>query len=256
MRLDGTSTEAMMASKYGTNYPDHIEGTSGSDSIWGFAGDDEIYGFGGVDWIFGGDGNDQIFGSYGADYLFGGANNDTIIGDDNFPGWGGADHLEGESGNDVLIGGEFADSLVGGSGRDIFAYYNYFYNPSSPSNPDVIWDFEDHAPASTIATDRIAVMGPAGTAANYKEFTIGYNNGYGLAQDFADYYIHKGADYVFVTDSVNGYLFADITDSDAIEMGFILMGLNDVSDFNYSNIVNVDNYNDNLYLNVNVYDFL
>jgi hypothetical protein len=133
---------------------------------------------------------------------------------------------------------------------------HYFYNPSSPSNPDVIWDFEDHAPASTIATDRIAVMGPAGTAANYKEFTIGYNNGYGLAQDFADYYIHKGADYVFVTDSVNGYLFADITDSDAIEMGFILMGLNDVSDFNYSNIVNVDNYNDNLYLNVNVYDFL
>jgi hypothetical protein len=43
--------------------------------------------------------------------------------------------------------------------------------------------------------------------------------------------------FVFVTDGIDGYLFADFMENGTLDMGIILKGLTSVSDFDFNNII-------------------
>ena len=97
-----------MATLYGGNSNNTLNGTTGNDSI---------YAGGGQDIAFGGAGNDFLDGGTGHDVQYGGAGDDTLIGGT------GYDRMFGEDGNDLLIGDDLDfDDLFGGAGNDtIFA---------------------------------------------------------------------------------------------------------------------------------------
>jgi hypothetical protein len=112
-----------MATIFGGNGPNNIDGTSeddeiysgnGPDNVDAGAGNDTIFGGNGPDEIEGGDGDDVIDGGSGPDDLFGGAGNDTIT------GGSGPDTLYGGDGDDVLISTGDADEFFGGAGSDTF----------------------------------------------------------------------------------------------------------------------------------------
>lgn len=119
-----------MATIYGGNGKDDIDGTSGDDVIYsgngkdevdGGGGNDIIYGGNGKDEIEGGDGDDTVFGGNSPDELFGGAGNDSIDGGngpDELFGGAGNDSLSGGAGDDEIEGGEGDDSIDGGQGQD------------------------------------------------------------------------------------------------------------------------------------------
>lgn len=95
---------------------DTINGGAGNDTLLGEAGNDSLSGEAGKDSLLGGDGNDS---------LFGGADNDTLsgdAGDDSLDGGDGADSVLGGAGNDTLHGGAGNDTLSGGSGMDYAVY--------------------------------------------------------------------------------------------------------------------------------------
>lgn len=96
-----------MATKYGTNGSDYINGTSKNDKLYGKAGDDSLYGKAGNDYLDGGDGYDYLIGDKGKDKLSGGY---------------GDDYLFGGKDNDKLTGDYGYDYLVGGSGADKFVF--------------------------------------------------------------------------------------------------------------------------------------
>jgi Ca2+-binding RTX toxin-like protein len=221
----------------GTNASDVIDGFEGDDYIWGFGGVDYIAGGEGVDHVFAGDGDDVVDGEGGGDWLFGDGGNDII--------WGGVgvDHLFGGYGDDSLYGGYSSggwgmDYLTGGPGRDTFFFESYDSDPWS--DPDHITDFQATAARSWGPYDKIDMGGPAGTTSNYFETMIAYNGGFDLARNFANYYISEGATYVFITDSVNGYFFSNVTGySDHANNGVVLEGLTTLSDFSHQNIVDL-----------------
>lgn len=91
----------------GTQYGDHLVGTSGPDLICAGAGNDRIEGLGG---------NDVVFAGAGDDIVFGGPGDDVISGDL------GRDRLVGGSGRDLLSGRTRRperDVLNGGVGADV-----------------------------------------------------------------------------------------------------------------------------------------
>lgn len=69
---------------------------------------------------YGTDGAEYIQGGSAGDFLYGYARNspDTDTGGDSIVGQGGADHIEGGGGDDVLQGGLGDDVLIGGPGAD------------------------------------------------------------------------------------------------------------------------------------------
>lgn len=140
----------------GTNYADHIQGSSGNDAINGFAGDDWIAPGKGNDIVRGGEplspsergidivdysnadgaveinlnlqGTSQDTGSMGHDTLIGiegisgSQYGDRLIGDNgnnSIYGNAGDDQIEGRSGNDSIVGGAGNDDIWGGRGDDI-----------------------------------------------------------------------------------------------------------------------------------------
>jgi hypothetical protein len=212
-----------MALKKGTPNGELIEGTDGQDTILGLGGDDTIIAYGDIDTVYGGDGNDQIYGGDDLDHLFGEANNDYIFGE------GGPDQISGGDGTDFICGGEDADLLSGGDQADVFYFAAL---DSDPMDPDHIWDFRGFgpvAPRGLGAYDKIAVDGPGGTFSNYFELSIGYDQGYYAARSAAVDQMWGTTDplrYVFVTDGVDGYLFADTNNDGLIENGIVLVGLN------------------------------
>lgn len=117
----------IMATIYGDNTPNVIEGTDQDDRILGWlksnktadqgpsSDEDELYGHDGRDTIYGGAGDDYISGGGGDDTLYGGASDDEIYGDegdDIIDGGVGDDNISGDEGDDVLKGGAGDDYLI------------------------------------------------------------------------------------------------------------------------------------------------
>jgi Ca2+-binding RTX toxin-like protein len=226
---------------FGGSNDDILKGGKGLDALYGEGGDDWIYGGADTDWLSGDDGNDHLFGEDGCDQLYGGDGGDELYGGEL------NDWLVGNQGNDILVGGGDADGLTGGSGYDTFQFEfpkDWLFVPpdSSVDNPDQIMDFSS-------ADDLIDLQGwdlnPL--PAQYAEDTIGYNAGYAAAKMHAESLFDGGTRYVFVTDKVDGYLFVDWLQADddeqfpglyeGAEMGVILVGLTNVSDFDFTDII-------------------
>lgn len=102
-----------MATQYGTNGNDVIDGTTGNDTLYGLDGDDIISGYAGNDILKGGDGNDTLKGGNGDDTLYGGAGNDTLF------GGLGNDYLSGGAGDDIMRGHGGDDTYVVDSANDM-----------------------------------------------------------------------------------------------------------------------------------------
>ncbi len=208
---------------FGGSNSDYIGGGDGFDQLYGQRGNDLISGDDGNDWILGGSGNDNLFGGDDPDQLYGDSGNDSIYGEGT-----GNDDLHGGSGNDLLNGGAGGDFLAGDSGNDTFKFFDSY--ESSANSPDQIMDFN--------AQEDVIDMPVAGTAANYIEFSIGNGSGYNTARTVAEFFLNGGGDvFAFVTDQVDGYLFADLDGNGTIDTGVILEGLTSLSDFNHLDIV-------------------
>ena len=69
-----------MATIYGSNYSEIIDGTSNSDVIYAYGGNDDVYGYGGFDSLYGGAGNDVLDGGSGDDDLYGGTGVNDLYG--------------------------------------------------------------------------------------------------------------------------------------------------------------------------------
>jgi len=211
------------------DFDDQIDGASGRDYLYGLGGNDVLYGGYETDFLYGGTGNDVLGGGTGAftDFLWGDAGNDVLAGGDgNDQIWGGAD-------NDVLQGGRGQDLMTGGSGRDFFDYRT---DPNSTSyrDSDIIYDFNTFEDSIT--------MPWAGTSFNYREDWVERDgsaaNTFGSAATAAYHIINQtGADYVFISDRVDGYLFADRNNDGGIDMMITLRGLDELSDFSRTDIV-------------------
>lgn len=102
----------------GRSGADEIRGGVGADDLYGGRGNDVIYGDSAFDRLFGEDGNDDLSGGTGSDQIDGGDGDDTLFGNT------GADSLFGGSGNDALSGGSGADYLSGGDGDDYLIGHN------------------------------------------------------------------------------------------------------------------------------------
>ena len=212
---------------------DIIKGGKGLDQLYGEGGDDWIYGGADRDWLFGGDNHDHLFGEGGPDEMYGDSGDDELYGGDE------GDLLNGGPGQDILVGGSGTDWLTGGSEPDrfLFIHASLFENDSPSSAPDMIMDF------NWKEGDIVIVEGSeqAPSFDNYIEATIA-SAGYDAAKQHAEsLLLNSDLAYAFVTDGVDGYLFVDAQSggpvSDAeIEMGIILVGLGDDSDFAWTNV--------------------
>jgi Ca2+-binding RTX toxin-like protein len=117
-----------MATIWGNDSGNTLNGTAFADVIYGRSGDDAIQGLGGNDVIYGEWGNDRLVGGAGRDTLDGGAGNDWLgdpysgdDGDDRMVGGAGFDQINGGAGNDNLDGGADNDTIKGGTGNDTMA---------------------------------------------------------------------------------------------------------------------------------------
>jgi Ca2+-binding RTX toxin-like protein len=209
---------------FGGSNNDIFDGGPGLDGLYGGGGDDEIAGGADTDWILGEDGNDDLFGGDGSDELHGGPGFDELFGGE------GSDLLNGGAHGDILWGGAGGDALTGGSSYDTFKYI-FPVSESSVDNPDQIMDF---SATEGDLIDLSETMGP--TAFNYAEDTIS-GSGCNDAKLYAASLLDGSNMYAFVTDQVDGYLFADFNEDGTIDTGIILVGLTKVSDFDYYNML-------------------
>jgi Ca2+-binding RTX toxin-like protein len=219
---------------FGGPNDDTIKGGKGLDALYGEGGDDWIYGGADRDWLCGGDNNDHLFGEGGLDEMYGDSGDDELYGGEL------SDLLDGGPGMDILVGGRDSDWLTGGSEPDrfLFIHGNLFDSDSPSSNPDMIMDF------NWKEGDIVVVEGSEQDPSfdNYVEAKIEFGAGYDAAKEQAEsLLLNSDNAYAFVTDQVDGYLFVDaqsggpVSDA-AIEMGIILVGLTDVSDFAWTNV--------------------
>jgi Ca2+-binding RTX toxin-like protein len=217
---------------FGGPNDDIIMGGGGLDQLYGEGGNDELYGGELNDWLFGGDGRDHLFGEGSDDTLYGEDGNDELYGGDS------SDFLDGGSGEDLLVGGADSDWLTGGSGYDEFRFVleNNWYEPHSASfNPDVITDFSSFDDLIVLEGAQLEVL-----PANYVSDTIAHGAGYDAAEAHAMSLLSGDKTYAFVTDGVDGYLFAEPWQGayPAIEtLGVVLEGLTSVSDFAFHDLL-------------------
>lgn len=237
----------------------YLDGRGGDDAIYAGEGNDTLFGGGGKDWLQGDGGNDLIredsravagrYAYYGNDVAWGGEGNDTIefqytldavrlgggAGHDQIQGGGGRDTITGDAGNDWIHGGPGGDDLFGGSEGDVFVFSGLGQSGRDFLDTDWIGDFSP-------SEDRILGDVP-GTAANYSERDIAYNSGYEAARNYGDVVIGLSAQhgrpihYHFVSDGVNGYLFADFDRDGRADSGVIIAGLTSKDQFSEVNII-------------------
>jgi Ca2+-binding RTX toxin-like protein len=235
---------------------DWIAGGSGNDILYGdnppyptkpdypYPQPPEIYTPPGVDIVNGNDGNDKIVGGLGSDILDGGDDDDYLYGGDiNKLSGSPYDHdtLMGGAGNDVIDAANRSD-MTGGLGHDRFIVDEVL--DKLHGGPNHITDFQAGQNRWIGAWDTIGVAGPDGTASNYDEATSYVGAGYDAAKDFAenwftaDSYVGGDLRYLFITDKWDGYFFADTNSDGTMDAAVVLDGLNQLSDFNYNNVVN------------------
>jgi hypothetical protein len=260
-------SEKVLDTLIGTDDADSIQGTRGGDTILGLGGNDNLYGEAGDDLVDAGDGADFIMptmapvegGHYGLDIISAGAGDDLV----NYhfsadrviiDGGSGKDYLIGSLANDTIAGGQGddrlsgdkgADILTGGAGADIFTHSAADEAGMTALTADRITDFDG-------SVDRIDMPikgyfyyedyggGGAPWTRNYGETEIAHGAGYEAAKTMADEMIgggHYPWVYAFVTDGVNGYLFADLDKDGSPDTSIILDGLTDITQFSATDIV-------------------
>ena len=96
----------VVATIFGSDLANFLDGSGGDDRIWGRGADDTVHG---------GAGNDLLVGGFGGDSAKA-SGNDILFGED------GNDELYGEDGNDVLTGGKGSDQYAGGDGNDLLIF--------------------------------------------------------------------------------------------------------------------------------------
>jgi Ca2+-binding RTX toxin-like protein len=222
-----------MATIYGDDFNDDIDGFDTSDIIYGYAGDDLLYGWDGDDDIFGDWGHDTIYGGFGDDYVIGGAGHDDLYGGagfDDLYGGSGLDYLSGGSGDDLLSGGTGRDTLAGGTGRDEFVFRKGDSSPTT-SMADTIMDWNR-------SFDFID-MTIKGTSRNYREVETDALSIATAASD-ADYlYGDTSIRHVFLfnPDTDKGFLLSDLNADGFFETGVVLRNAGLASDMNYLLII-------------------
>jgi Ca2+-binding RTX toxin-like protein len=222
-----------MATIYGDDFNDDIDGFDTSDIIYGYDGDDLIYGWAGHDDIWGGYDHDTIYGGYGDDYLIGGAGHDDLYGGADFDdlyGGSGLDYLSGGTGDDLLSGGSGRDTLVGGAGRDEFVFKRGDSGLTT-STADTITDWNR-------SFDFID-MTIKGTRSNYREVMTDARSIATAASD-ADYlYGDTNVRHVFLfnPDTDRGFLVSDLNADGRFETGVVLKNAGLASDMSYLYII-------------------
>lgn len=169
----------------------------------------------------------------------------------------GNDVLTGTSGNDTLIGGGGQDTLTGGLGNDLFRYLAQTDSPVDPDYTDARTG-ADRITDFLAANDSVTFGSLAGTAANYRESAVTGSGGLGGTTLATSGFISaadqahgqgtpNGIRYFFGADSTSadGFLSFDAASPSRVNGdGFIdgntvivLLGLNNVSAFDFANIV-------------------
>jgi Ca2+-binding RTX toxin-like protein len=220
--------ETTMATIYGDDFDDDIDGFDTSDIIYGYDGDDLIFSFDGDDDIYGDWGDDTIDGGFGDDYghddLYGGAGFDDLY------GGSGLDYLSGGSGGDLLSGGTGRDTLIGGSGKDIFVFKKGDSGLTT-STADTITDWNR-------SFDSID-MTIKGTSRNYREVMTDALSIATAASD-ADYlYGDTNVRHVFLFNpkTDKGFLISDLNADGYFETGVVLKNAGLASDMRYDYII-------------------
>jgi hypothetical protein len=250
----------------GTESKDNLVGTAGDDTILGLGGNDNLYGEGGDDIIDAGAGADFImptatgaYGFFGQDIVSGGDGEDLINynfsnekaildgGADNDTIFGGsaADVIKGGAGNDRLDGNAGGDLFTGGAGSDIFSYTGAGETGLTALTADRITDFnavEDAIDMPLIARYYYENYGGQHIIWDtYDETTIAYGAGFEAAKNAADDIIFQGHYYgyiyAFVTDGVNGYLFADLDTNGEADTAVIIDGVTSTTQFSATDII-------------------
>ena len=217
---------------FGGPNDDTLKGGGGLNQLYGEGGNDHLYGGELTDWIMGGDGQDHLFGEGGADQLYGGDGWDILYGGES------SDWLDGGGGEDLLVGEQDGDWLTGGSGYDQFLFdleKNWYEPHSSSSNPDTITDFSSFDDQLVFEGSQLEAL-----PGNYVADTIAQGAGYDAAKAHAMSLLDGDKTFAFVTDEVNGYLFAEPWQGafPAIEtVGVVLEGLTSVSEFAWHDVM-------------------
>ena len=116
-----------------------IFGTNGNNNINGTVRDDYIDARGG---------NDTVRANSGDDEVYGGSGNDKLAGDN------GDDYLDGGIGNDTLNGGFNDDTYVGGAGRDKFGWA---VGGAFTDSSDTILDFQQGSDKISLGNQRTSI---------------------------------------------------------------------------------------------------
>jgi Ca2+-binding RTX toxin-like protein len=194
---------------------------AGGDTI------DYVYAGAGDDWLYGGGGDDIMEGNGGGDVLYGDLATGGF-GHDQLSGGNGVDTLMGGEGDDFLAGDGDGDWLTGGAGADHFAFA-YGHSGLSWEAADTVTDFNYH-------DDLIDTPIP-GTPDNYVRSMCHYGTGFDGARAEAASLIAQGNTYAFITDQIDGYLFADLNQDGAMDTGVELTGVDNLGYLNWYDIV-------------------
>jgi Ca2+-binding RTX toxin-like protein len=222
-----------MATIYGDDFDDDIDGYSTSDIIYGYDGDNLLYGWDGDDDIYGGYDHDTIYGGNGDDYLIGGAGHDDLYGGSGFDdlyGGSGLDYLAGGSGEDLLSGGTGRDTLAGGTGEDYFVFKRGDSGLTT-STADTITDWNR-------SFDFID-MTIKGTARNYREVMTDASSISTAASDADFLYGDTSVRHVFLYNpkTDKGFLVSDLNADGLFETGVVLKNAGLASDMRYDYII-------------------
>ena len=209
---------------FGGSANDNVSGGDDNDTIYGEGGHDTLSGDAGNDWVVGGEGIDYVYGDAGDDEVFGFGATDYLYGGD------GYDHLYGGAGEDRLNGGAVGDYLTGGADGDTFVFSLSDGITTQWQYADTITDFdreEDWIDADV-----------AGTMYNMRSAYIHPNvGGWEAALSEARHFLTGDVRHVFISDTVNGYLFSDQDGNGYLDSGLELLGLGSRDDLLWHDIV-------------------
>ena len=222
-----------MATIYGDDFDDDLDGFDTSDIIYGYSGNDLLYGWDGADNIYGDWGSDEIDGGFGDDYLIGGAGHDDLYGGadwDDLYGGSGLDYLSGGTGDDLLSGGTGRDTLIGGTGEDEFVFKRGDSGLTT-STADTITDWNR-------SFDFID-MTIKGTSRNYREVETDALSIATAASDATYLHGHSSVRHVFLfnPDTDKGFLVSDLNADGFFETGVVLKNAGLASDMRYDFII-------------------
>jgi len=233
---------------YGNLGNDSLAGGAQNDTLYGGQGNDSFTAGAGSNLVYGNLGIDSVTGAVGSkDSVYGGQGDDVInygaltttgaliygnLGNDVLTGGGANDSIYGGQGVDSFVGGGGADILTGGLGADTFRLNAAAESGTTTATADVIRDFVTGSDkfASTDAAQ-------AGSNVNYREFAITTVTSVEAAVTAYQSGSNPQQTYTFIAGATDGYLVIDKTVGGIPESVITLTGLNDLSKFDFSDII-------------------